>query len=153
MARKKTYSEEFKWIKNLQKDGYTFMIMPKGGSKKFYSGARIAFTNGYFIYMYIIPYIPSHAQSELQRVVSVKPGADYTDEINELFTYWVQNGATFPYDLCNFEYTSGSGELKTGNMGFTEYDPTVEDYVLYDINDTMVVDKKEEVPEENWETF
>ena len=25
MAKKKTYSEEFKWIKNLQKDGYMFI--------------------------------------------------------------------------------------------------------------------------------
>ena len=46
MARKKTYSEEFEWIKELQKNGYTFMIMPKGVSKKFYATKKPPKKNG-----------------------------------------------------------------------------------------------------------
>ena len=38
MARKKkTYSNEFKWIEMLKSEGYTYMIMPSSCRKKFYA--------------------------------------------------------------------------------------------------------------------
>lgn len=46
MAKRKSYREEFKWIKDLQKNGYTFMIMPKGASKKFYATKSAPKKNG-----------------------------------------------------------------------------------------------------------
>lgn len=31
------YKEEFNWINDLKNEGYKYMIMPKGKSKKFYA--------------------------------------------------------------------------------------------------------------------
>lgn len=44
--RKQKYSEEFRWIENLKKNKYTFMIMPKGNSKKFYATKSAPKKNG-----------------------------------------------------------------------------------------------------------
>lgn len=47
MGRKKVkYREEFNWIKDLKKNEYTFMIMPKGNSKKFYATKAAPKKNG-----------------------------------------------------------------------------------------------------------
>ena len=115
----------------------------RGAQSLHYSGMRVALTNGYYVYVYVIPFKPSKVMQKPYRIVNVKIGADYSYELQQLFDYWNNCGAVFPYEMCEADGTYKG----ISNMGYYEYPPTLDDYILYN-NETSMQGEVEE--SEGW---
>ena len=80
-----------------------------------YFGYKIAFTNGYFLNLLVIPYSNAKKNNNI-KVLAIKNSVDFKEEIEKLTTYWVTKGIIFhPYltevDVSDYGFSAGKKNI------------------------------------------
>jgi hypothetical protein len=110
----------------------TALVLSWNKLRRYYSGVAISLQNGHTLYVYIIPYKPT-AQNHNYRVLHCKTSIDYSEELQMLRDFWVQNGIMFNPDDCQlYDYVKGRE-----NMAVQQLNGVIDDYQRFDITKTM----------------
>lgn len=78
----------------------TALVISYTKLRSYYSGMSVALTNGYYLYLYVVPYKPTSNRAHGYRVLCTKTSIDYKDEIDACSKFWNEKGMLFPYDYC-----------------------------------------------------
>lgn len=73
--------------------------------RAYFSGYQVALTNGYYVYMYSVPF--KYRQNPGYICVGVKPDPDFSAEMNKLIAYWDSKELIFPVELSTCESDFG----------------------------------------------
>lgn len=104
----------------------TALVLSWSKTRRLYSGVLLSMQNGCYLYVSIIPYKPSK-RNVAYRVLHTKTDTDYTEELNLLRQYWVNNNIIFNPDHCALsEYIRGRD-----NMACLSLDATEDMYDIY----------------------
>lgn len=98
---------------NLHKMNYSALVLSYTKINRYY-GYKLAFTNGYFVYLFVVPFSNAKRNDNIH-VIGVKSDVDFTKELNYLLEYWVANGNTFHPYLTDMGYDTN--KQKHINLG------------------------------------
>lgn len=106
------------------------LVLTPNKRRNFYKGYKLALQNGTYAYLYVIPY--TYRDQVDLKILGVKATFEFTQEINQTMTFWMQKGVLFNLALTNLENNVNG---KT-NLGYEELEGTIitEDYVQTNIS-------------------
>lgn len=123
----------------------TALILSLNKMRSYYQGVSLAMTNGYTIFVYIIPYKPTRNVYKPYRILCTKTDIDYSVELQALQEYWLKRGYIFNPDDCVIE----EGYKGRDNMAYEVMPIVLDEYVRYDEEKNM--SKEDEDLENLWE--
>ena len=106
-------------------------------TRKFFKGSMIALKNGFFAYLYVVPYANIARQRRLTenmygdnigdvenfKILGMKSGINFNEEVKELLSMWKENGRIFDLEkTVVFDEDMYSAE----NFGIIDLEPNLE---------------------------
>ena len=105
--------------------------------KRFFKGCQVALKNGFFAYIYIVPYANIAKESRRMenmygsnigsaknfKILGMKSGTNFNEEVKELLNLWMEEDKIF--DL-NKTIVSDEGLYTTENFGIIDLQPNLE---------------------------
>jgi len=110
---------------NLHKMNYCALVLSFTKINRYY-GYKLAFTNGYYIYLLVVP-LRNAKRNSNAHIIGIKPDVDFTNEINTLLEFWVANGYTFHPYLTDLGYDTD--KQKHVNIGTEKIEGNVSKFV------------------------
>lgn len=111
----------------------TALVISYTKLRSYYSGIAIALTNGYTLYMYVIPYKPTMNRPHSYRVLCTKTSIDYKAESDACSSFWYSKGMLFPYEYC----VLNEGVKGRSNVAYETLPDVMSDFVRYDAERSM----------------
>jgi hypothetical protein len=115
------------------------LILTVNKRRQYFHGARVAFQNGLYLYLYVVPF--KHQSLGDARVLGFKPSINFFEEVRLLLNYWVLNGVIFDYRLTQLTQPLDGVD----NLGVLDLEGTLfeEDFVAYK---SSLADLKQDSP-------
>lgn len=111
----------------------TALVLSYTKLRSYYAGSSVALTNGYVLYMYVIPYRPTTNRHHSYRVLCTKTSIDYQKEIDECIKFWSSKGMLFPYEYCELS----EGVKGKSNVAYEILPDVLSEFVRYDVDRSM----------------
>lgn len=115
----------------------TALVISERLKPQHYGGYRLVSTKGYTFYLYIV-HLKNFKMIDTQKILATKIGVNYTEEINQLLTYWLSQQLIFnPNDL---EVSIPIDMKGSTNLALTYLEPTLSgddlesDFSIGDLN-------------------
>lgn len=116
--------------KYLYKINQTALVISWNKLRVYYSGIMLSMQSGHTLYMYIIPYKPTHNTYHNYRVIMTKPSIEYAEELTLIRQFWVSNNIIFDPAECELlEPVRG-----IQNVACQQIDGVLDNYVMFDSN-------------------
>ena len=104
----------------------TALVLSWTKLRVYYSGVRLALTNGHYIFFYVIPYKPTTSQHNY-RVLHCKTTDDFSEEVSLIRDFWLKHNFIFnPADCELFEGVKGRE-----NMAYERINGVLDEYERY----------------------
>lgn len=104
------------------------LILTPYRRRAYYKGCRLAFQNGIYLYLYVVPF--KYRETESARVIGVKASVNFDQEVSQIISYWMEQNILFDLRLTALE------DIRAGvaNLGIQDFSGTllVEDYRPYE---------------------
>lgn len=123
----------------------TALVLSLTKLRNYYSGSSVILTNGYTVYMYVIPYKPRNNRMHNYRVLCTKCSLDYGGDIGNIIKLWSSKGLLFPYESCAL-YEGVAGK---SNVAYEIFPDTIETFERY--NQDVSMSKVEDDLDNLWE--
>lgn len=113
------------------------LIITANKRRNYYKGAKIARQTGSYFYLYVVPY--TYRENMDARILGVKSGFSFDNEVSQILSYWVQQGVMFHPTLTAISDT----QSKVQNLGIMNLEGTIlsEDFKRYSVS--LAQDKEE----------
>ena len=115
------------------------LVLSLNKLRVYYNGIQLALQNGNIVYIYTIPYKPSKAE-RTYRCLGTKTDLDFTQELNDIKNFWLENKILFDYSMCELS----EGVHGRSNVAYEEFPQILDSYSRYN-PDKSLADIKEEV--------
>lgn len=77
------------------------LVIALNPHKAYYKGCKLALQNGNYVYLYVIPY--KYRTNATYRVLGVKTGVSFDNEVKAILRYWSNIGVIFNPNLTKLE--------------------------------------------------
>ncbi len=81
------------------------LVISLNKHRTFYQGYKLALTNGYYVYVYVIPY--KYKDNPGYKTLGMKASDDFEYELDVLFHHWVENSILQDLDLTEIQTEYG----------------------------------------------
>lgn len=110
----------------------TALVLSWNKLRRFYTGNMLSLQNGSYLYLYVVPYNPSH-KAMSYRVLHCKTSIDYNEEITMLRDFWIKNNIIFNPAWCQLDEFIRGRE----NMAYLSLPGTEDFYERFDASKPM----------------
>lgn len=115
----------------------TALVLSLNKMRTYYNGVGLAMKNGYTVFVYIIPYKPTHNTHKPYRILCTKTDIDYSKELYALQKYWLERGYIFKPEDCQIL----EGYKGRENMAYENMPVVLDEYIRYDEEKNMSTDE------------
>lgn len=111
----------------------TALVLSLTKLRTYYQGMSMAFTNGYTVFVYVVPYKPTANTAKPYRILTTKTSIDYSEELKAIQQLWMQRGYIFTPELCALE----EGYKGRDNIAYEVMPVVLDEYIRYDEDKSM----------------